>query len=282
MLRRILHDACVREIANAEEALRMSARSPHRQIHRARKALRRTRALLALNHHCDDVVAKIDSDLKRVVRALSPLRDSAVAVATLDQVVKRKTLEIDSRDVKALRQQLVSRRDSALAKAQKRDPEFWKLRARLRVVQEYARSFTWSEVTSVSIERALDRAMRRVVKVENVARHSHAEHIRHRWRRRLRRCNDQRALIADLLTAPTLSNDIDAVELIEHLRSGYVEGTYTAERVAGITHALGVEHDMRLLRRLVRKTEALGGESRDRLLETIEHRLRRLHKRCEK
>lgn len=283
MLGQTLCDACMREIAAAEEALRTSARNPHRQVHRARKALRRSRALLALNRHRDDAVAKIDSDLKRVARTLSRLRDAAVAVATLDQIVKRRTSGVDARNVESLRDQLVHRRNSALASAQKRDPSFSKLRACLRTARESVRSLTsWEKTNPRTIERAVERSLRRVAKVENAARQSNAEYVRHRWRRRLRRCNDQRAVIADLLTTVSLNNSMDAAELAGHLPPSYVGDTYAAERMADITHILGVEHDVRLLRQLVRKTEVIDDEIRDRLLAALKQRLHKLHKRSEK
>lgn len=276
MLDQVLCDTCVREIAAAEAALRASSRSPHRCVHRARKALRRARALLALGGRADEAFAEVDAKLRRATRALSRLRDAAVAVETFDRIVKGNVLHAEAAGVRPLRERLVRQRDAVLAAERERDPGFAKLRARLEASRAAVRALAWAQAGSRKVARELAHSLRRIAKVEDAARRSNAEHVRHRWRRRLRRYNDQRTLLSDLLAAAPPGAAADAGQLFPRRASN---DEADGARLDAAAHALGLEHDLRLLRRLVRGTDAIDDEPRRRLLAALNRRLRKLRKR---
>lgn len=280
MFNKTLRDALAKEMAATDSALATSAHSPHRRIHRARKALRRARALLALVDRSDPAFAMIDAKLRRAAHSLSALRDAAVAVETLDRLLKRKGLRDGAGAAEPLRDELVRRRDLTLADCRRRDPGFAILRRHLQRMGEAANALQWSRASARTIARGLVRSHRRAVKTGERACHSNEQHLRHRWRRRLRRCNDQRGVIAEMLGPDSGTVSIDASDLLERLsRKGLLEAI---DQRAATAHALGLEHDARLLRHILRKTPALDADARAWLLAALDHQLRKLHKRCGK
>lgn len=281
MLDQALHAACVREIAAADAALAGAARSPHRRVHRARKALRRARALLALIGSDDPAFAAVDAKLRRAAHSLSRLRDAAVAVETFDRLMRRKALREHAAEAATLREDLIRHRDLVLADARRRDPNFATLRRYLQRVSDAAKRLSWSHASPHAIARGLARSRRRIEKVGERARRSNERHLRHRWRRRLRRYNDQRTLIAELF-GPEAGGGRGTDELLQRLSRKGLLSPAADRRLADSAHALGLEHDMRLLRQIVRKTPVLGARVRAPLLSALDHRLRKLHKRSEK
>jgi len=198
MLDQTLQDACAQEIAAADAALAASTRNPHRRVHQARKALRRVRALLALIARSDPTFATVDAKLRRATHSLS-LRDAAVAVETFDRLMKRKTLHGSIKTMAPPRNDLARRRDAVLADYRQRDPGFAKLRNYLQRAGAAAKALAWSRASARAIARGLAHSRRRIAKIDERARHSNERHLRHRWRRRLRRYNEQRVLIAEIL-----------------------------------------------------------------------------------
>jgi len=282
MLDQSLQVACAQEIAAADAALAASTRNPHRRVHQARKALRRVRALLALIARSDPAFATVDAKLRRATHSLSPLRDAAVAVETFDRLMKRKTLHGIIKTVAPLRNDLVRRRDAVLAGYRQRDPGFAKLRNYLQRAGAAAKALAWSRASPRAIARGLAHSRRRIAKIDKRARHSNERHLRHRWRRRLRRYNDQRVLIAEILALDSGNDRSDAAELVQRLSRKGLQDTATDKRLVATAHALGLEHDARLMRQMVRKTPLLDDSVRAQLLSALDHRLRKLHKRCEK
>jgi len=98
----------------------------------------------------------------------------------------------------------------------------------------------------------------------------------------LRRYNDQSVLIAGILALESGNERSDAVELVLRLARKGLQDTAADKRLAATAHALGLEHDTRLMRQMVRKTPLLDDSVRAQLLSALDHRLRKLHKRCEK
>lgn len=282
MLGLVLRDASLCEIAAAEAALTASNRNPHRCVHRARRALRRTRALIALGNRGDPAFAAVDAGLRRSTRALSRLRDAAVVVETLDRLLKRKAMLADSRAAMPLREDLVRQRGAILSRQRRRTPGFASVLAQLRAAREAVQSLDWTQVKPRSVARAVKRSLRRIGKIEGKARCSRAGYLRHRWRRRLRRYNDQRTLLANRLASAPLHGSAEAVELVRRLPDDGFDSAPHGKRLAMVSHVLGLERDMHLLRRFVRRTDAIGSGVRDRLLEAIEHRLRKLRARTGK
>jgi len=279
MLAQALHDACVKEIAAADAALAASAPNPHRRVHQARKALRRARVLLALIARADPAFATVDAKLRRAAHSLSRLRDAAVAVETFNRLMKRKALRGIADAAMPLRDDLVHCRDHLLAEYRRDDPGFANLRRYLQRARDAASALSWARADPRSVARGLARSRRRIAKIEEHARRSNEQHLRHRWRRRLRRSNDQHVLIAEILGPDVGRHDADADELLRRLsRKGFLDAA-ADKRLAATAHALGLEHDVRLLRQIVRKTHVLDESVRMPLLSALDHRLRKLHKR---
>jgi len=282
MLAQALHDACVQEIAAADAALAAAARNPHRRVHQARKALRRARVLLALIARADPAFAAVDAKLRRAARSLSRLRDAAVAVETFTWLMKRKALRGTVDASVPLRDDLVRCRDLLLAEHRRDDPGFVNLRRYLQRARDAASALSWSHADPRAVARGLARSRRRIAKIDEHARRSNEEHVRHRWRRRLRRYSDQHALIAEILGPNGGCDGADAGELLRRLsRKGLLDAA-ADKRLAATAHALGLEHDARLLRQIVRKTHVLDEGIRTQLLSALDHRLHKLHKRCER
>src|SRR4249919_4387526 len=82
-----LRDYGLAELAVAIHGLAMRGGHVHEGIHQARKAIRRTRAMLTLGASSLGPGARlIDRQLRRVNRRLSPLRDAHALVQTLDRL----------------------------------------------------------------------------------------------------------------------------------------------------------------------------------------------------
>ena len=281
MLAQALHDACVEELAAADAALAGSARHPHRCVHQARKSLRRVRAWLALVSRADPAFATVAAPVRRAAHSLSRLRDAAVAVETFDRLMRRKALQATANAAMPLRDDLVRRRDLLLAQHRRDDPAFANLRRYLHRAHTAAKVLPWSRADPRAVVHGLARSRRRIAKVGERARDSNEEHLRHRWRRRLRRYNDQQGLIAQMLQPDSTRRGEDADQLLRRLSRKDLLDTEVSQRLAATAHVLGLEHDACLLRRIVRKTSVLDEAIRSSLLRALDHRLHKLRKRSE-
>jgi hypothetical protein len=274
-----LRDTCLRAIDQADTILGSAGRSsPHRAIHQARKGIRRARAALALLG-IDHAAGTIDTALKRLARTLSRVRDAAVAVESYDRMVKHAALQPVAALLRPLRVRLVSQRDAMLSVRLQRDPAFEQLRTRLRAVREKVRILPWSSVDVDAVAHGVNRAARRAGKIGARAKHRFEENLRHRWRRRLRRLNDQRVVIEKLVAGEWPENTSDRHRLAVRLERIESKNSSSWHRLTANVHALGLEHDARLLRRIARTTAAIDGTLRDQLVAALNRRLYKLHMR---
>lgn len=171
----------------------------HAGVHQARKAIRRTRAVLAL---AGDALGRrataVDVALGRLCRGLSPLRDAQALVEALARLganapepLRAALPELDT----AAR----TRRDAMLAGALARDPDFTRRRARLAALRAALASLPWASVDPATVAAALARSERRTAKAtRRAAKHPEDHDTWHRYRRRLRRLRQQDTLLADV------------------------------------------------------------------------------------
>lgn len=278
-----LRDACLGEIEAAEAELAAAGRRrPYRAVHHARKAVRRARTALALGALGDDETDAIDKALKRMAKTLSRVRDAAVAVETYGRLARHSALREIAPALHPLRVQLATRREDALSLLLHRDPAFARLRARLLAVCVRVRALRWRDIDARNVERALKKAARQAEKVGAAARHRSGENLRHRWRRRLRRLNDQHVLLDGLMSAGWPANPADGHKLAARLDRIAASDFSNWRRRAQNVHALGLEHDARLLRRIVRTSAEIDAAAREQLLAVLNRRLRKLAKRTAK
>ncbi len=277
-----LRDACLAEIDRAETTLASAGRHPHRAVHHARKAIRRARAALALGGFDDAEAGATDKALRRLARALSRLRDAAVAVETYDRTVKHAALRAEAASLRPLRTQLIARRDETLSAYRRRDPAFEPLRANLLAVRDKVCRLSWDNVDLDAVAHALSKTSRRAEKAAAKARGRFEETVRHRWRRRLRRLNDQRVLIGNLMAGEWPTGMTARQEFAARLAEIEAKHPASWHRLAETVHALGVEHDARLLRRIARSSTALDDAAKARLVAALNHRLHKLRKRTAK
>lgn len=208
-----LRDYGLVELAAAIDLLALRGNRMHTGIHQARKAIRRTRAMLALGRSTLGPGAElIDLQLRRVNRRLSPLRDAHALVETLDR------LGIKARDERTRKmlgsaRRIATRRRAALA----RKPEFAQAmqdaRALLAVLRAGLQGLPWESVTASVVKEAMTTAAEKAEAARELAyAHDDAEDW-HRWRRRMRRISQQyRAANAVGLVAPASLFDKNLTE----------------------------------------------------------------------
>jgi len=207
----------------------------HGGVHRARKAIRSVRAILALTGDAlNDEAADIDRSLQQLARGLSALRDAHVAVATAQSLAtdhgKQTWLDVTAR--------LRMHSEHLLADALARDPAFSARRARLTKLAKALAALPWHRVKHESLHGELARSELRVAKAERKAKAAMSPAAVHRWRRRMRRLRMQ----------------VDAMGRIEicHESLRAMQG----ERIRELkkrTDLLGRRQDLEVLKRLLPK-----------------------------
>jgi len=202
-----------RQLQRAIHQLGRPGDARHDGIHQARKALRRSRAALALaapawqgapraadGEACPAslrvaaVLRRADAELRQLCRGLSSLRDADALQDALLHLVRDAVIGPLEGDrlavpVLALRQ---GRLDAALA----RDPDFARRRQRIAKVAASLASLPWAEVTAGSVVQAHAVSRKRLEKARRRARRSSDPEDGHRLRRRLRRLRQQEQVLA--------------------------------------------------------------------------------------
>ncbi len=213
----------------ARDALGWTGDDLHEGVHRARKSIRRTRAVLALGDRLlGPGFELVDAQLRQLNDSLSPLRDAHALVETLQRLLDAR-IAAKTRD--ALLRALavaVAARALATEQALALDPGLRQRQSLLRVLGAALSALDWTRLTPSSVRMGVadsdDRAQRARKRV--IRRGSEADW--HRWRRRVRRAGQQRnALIEadialaqadafDKRTAERLGNAQDLSLLIDH------------------------------------------------------------------
>ncbi len=160
----------------------------HRGVHRARKAIRSLRAILALaGDALGEEVIPIDRSLQRLARGLSTLRDAHVAVATAQSLAtpddEQPWLDVTAR--------LRARSERLLADALARDPAFSARRADAARLAKALAALPWRRVRRKALYSALAQSELRVARARRRAKERMSASSMHRWRRRVRRLRMQ-------------------------------------------------------------------------------------------
>ncbi|HET6432818.1 CHAD domain-containing protein [Dyella sp.] len=182
-----------------------NTRDRHAAIHRARKSIRRARAILALGRDAfGDALAPIDRSLRRAARDLSTLRDAHVVVATACALADAHGAA-EAAAWHRVADRLQARSDALLAQALQRDPAFAARRARIHAVARAISALPWHTLKRKPLRGALQHSERRAERGRERAGAKPTPERLHQWRRRLRRARLQRQALAgvDATLLPT-------------------------------------------------------------------------------
>lgn len=187
------------ELAEAQALLAKPGEDRHEGVHQARKRLRRTRAALALGRKAlGREGRRLDEDLGRLCRGLSPLRDAQALIEGLQRLPASEPAPLAA----ALPGMVVlarRRRDECLARSLARDPDFQRRRARLQAMATRLEALDWSGVKPGAVAKSVARSEERLAKARRRATRDPADDARwHAMRRRLRRLRQQDHLLAAL------------------------------------------------------------------------------------
>ncbi len=205
-----LHDLAVADLLAAEAQLARSGVDRHEGVHQARKCLRRTRAILALAQPGPGSRGDLlGAALARLCRGLSTLRD---AQALLDMLARfgQEGAQIPAMLPDAIAAAKVQR-DAMLARFLLRDPDLLARRQRIAGFRAQLERLDWKRSGDNDVARAMARSARRARKAGRQARkHPRDSKAWHRFRRRLRRLNQQNSVLAEV--APGLCLRLPALE----------------------------------------------------------------------
>lgn len=205
----------------------------HSGVHRARKAIRSLRAILALaGDELGEEAIPIDRSLQRLARGLSTLRDAHVAVATAQSLATHD----DEQPWLDLTARLRARSERLLADALACDPEFSARRAGVARLAKALAALPWRRVRRKALYSSLAQSELRVAKAERKAKERMTASRLHRWRRRVRRLRMQ----------------VDAMRLVEvgHESLRAMQGKRVRE-LKTRTDLLGRRQDLEVLRSLL-------------------------------
>lgn len=233
-LGKLVHEECSAVIA----ALRGRS-ALHTRVHEARKAIRRTRALLALaeDGEAGFDIGPADRILQRVGDSLSRLRDAYVAIDTARTVGKQTEPKRWRPVVIALRK----RSASLVAHELERDPGLARRVASVEGALHYLDPLPWAELTAAQIREGVQRQRRRVERAARRAgKHPDAERL-HAWRRKVRRLRMQ----------------VDALPKLKPRWSKATASTPKSKSLHKLSDALGREQDLQVLGMLLRRLPGL-------------------------
>lgn len=191
-----LRALALHELATARDQLARSGDARHEGVHQARKALRRSRAALALGRkRLGNRGKRVDADLARLCRGLSPLRDAQALVETMERLLSNAPEPLQS-ELPELIQQARDRRDQRLSKALDRDPELEHRRTRIEALAGRLAKLDWARIDEHSVAAAVAHSERRLTTArERIALYPGEDARWHTLRRRLRRLHQQHNLL---------------------------------------------------------------------------------------
>jgi CHAD domain-containing protein len=197
-----LRELVLHELATARDHLARNGEARHEGVHQARKALRRTRAALALGRkRLGSGGRRIDAELASLCRGLSPLRDAQALLEALERLSGIAPEPLRS-ELPALTRQARDRRDQRLAKVLGRDPGLKRRRARVQALAERLARLDWTRIDQQSVVAAVAHSERRLARArERIARHPGEDDRWHTLRRRLRRLHQQHNLLRRIAPA---------------------------------------------------------------------------------
>jgi len=182
----------------------------HAGVHRARKALRLTRAALALGAPTlGSDAALIDRQLRRINRSLSRLRDAQALVETLDRLTEKHATAATGPLLGRARRAAMRHRSTQTRLALHDDAGFANRRAALAALAAKLQALSWQDLREKDALRSLQRSESRARAAAKRARRSLHDDDWHRWRRRARRVLQQQRALAELSVVQKADSDRD-------------------------------------------------------------------------
>jgi len=190
----VLRDYVLAEFDAAMAALAHRGGRLHAGVHRARKAIRRIRAVLVLGADVlDRDGSRLERGLRRVNRGMSELRDAHALVETLERLLP-KASDHDARRLLRRSRRAAAQRRARLGRSARLKREVDEARAELKALRAEAAEQNWDGIRATTLTAALAAAQVRMVDACAQALATDAEADWHRWRRRIRtRLQQQRA-----------------------------------------------------------------------------------------
>ena len=208
------------QLQTAQQQLARKGLARHQGIHEARKCIRRTKAALALGRRVfGERGLRLNAELGRICRGLSPLRDAQALIEVLQRLHASATgtLQHILPEAESTARQ---RRNLMLDKALAGDPKFKRRCLRLQRISERLQRLDWDSVIENDVAAAVKRSERRLEKAGKRVMQCPDEDERwHGYRRRLRRLRQQASLLSGMgvdigLRADAFKAQTDAVLLI--------------------------------------------------------------------
>lgn len=186
-----LRDYGLAELAVAIHGLGMRGGRVHEGIHQARKAIRRTRAMLSLGANTLGPGARlIDRRLRKVNRRLSPLRDAHALVEVLDRL-GGKTRSIPTLEMLLHARRIAMRRRADIARTPIFADTLHAERAMLATLRAALAGLPWQALSTSSAMEAMAAAADKADAARARAFAHDADAGWHRWRRAMRRVSQQ-------------------------------------------------------------------------------------------
>ena len=181
------------ELEQAHTALGEPGEAVHEGVHRARKALRRTRAVLNLgNGILGPGAALIDRGLRRTNTGLSDLRDVHALVETLERLLEGKLGDETRQWLKQGHDAAITARAARAETELLLDPDLIQRRELIAVLRAALPALAWQRLTPSALRVALADSDARMQDAKSRAVHTMEDADWHRWRRRARRASQQR------------------------------------------------------------------------------------------
>lgn len=178
------------ELAAAIQMLAAHGGRIHSGVHLARKAMRRSRAALALAGGLGPGATLIDRQLRRLTRGLSALRDAHALVETLDRL-RARSHDDDIRRRLARARRIAAQTRAALAHEPDVARNIRDTRAVLVTLRAALAGLPWEEIAASMLDEALAATSRDVASARDRVRKRGRDVDWHRWRRRMRRLSQQ-------------------------------------------------------------------------------------------
>jgi CHAD domain-containing protein len=208
------------ELDAATDALDAFGGGLHAGVHRARKAMRRTRATLALAGSTLGPGARlVDRAMRKANRSLSMLRDAQALVDALDRLrEKQQDHHAIHRTLEQARERANDRRN-ALAQDRACLDQVLEARAVLTTLRAAMSGLPWHSLTKDVLDSGLAHTTCRIVKCTARVADTGDEKDWHAWRRRLRRLSQQyRARTAAGLPGDLSAFDKSLADKMGHLQ----------------------------------------------------------------
>jgi hypothetical protein len=182
----VLRDYVLAEFDAARDALEHRGARLHAGVHRARKAIRRIRAVLTLGADVlDREGSRLEHDLRRVNRRMSELRDAHALVETLERLLPKASDHGIRRLLRRSRRAAAQRR-ARLSRSNRQAHKVDEARAELKALREVATELDWDGIRATTLAAALMATEAGMSAACTQALATGADADWHRWRRRVR------------------------------------------------------------------------------------------------